>query len=87
MDSWWQISYPTRMKLTCTKYPDHDGKHHVKADGVIIGHIRQEKHGQQNVWVWRTLAIAVHNNRSGARESKEEALRDLKASNPVLIER
>jgi hypothetical protein len=75
------------MKLTCTKYPDRDGKHHVKADGVLIGHIKQEKHGQGVVWAWRTLAIAVHNNRSGARDSKEEALRDMKASNPVLIER
>jgi hypothetical protein len=76
------------MKLTCTKHPDHDGKYHVKADGVVIGHIKQETHAnKETVWAWRTLAIAVHNNRSGARGSKEEALRDLKASNPVLIER
>lgn len=76
------------MKYTCTNRPDHDGKFHVKADGILIGHIKQEKYANKEiVWAWRTLAIAVHNNRSGARESKEEALRDLKASNPVLIER
>lgn len=75
------------MKLTCTKYPDHDGKHHVKSDGVVIGHIKQEKHRQSVVWAWRTLAIAVHNNRSGTSEGLEEAKEALKASNPVLIER
>ncbi|NQZ76756.1 MAG: hypothetical protein HRT61_11760 [Ekhidna sp.] len=75
------------MKFTCTKHPDHDGKYHIKADGVLIGHIKLEKHGQSEVWAWRTLAIAVHNNRSVARESKEEALKELKASNPALIER
>lgn len=75
------------MILTCTKCPDHDGKHHVKADGVLIGHIKKEKHGQDEVWAWRTLAIAVHNNRSGTSESLDEAKEALKASNPVLIER
>lgn len=76
------------MKLTCTSKPDHDGKYHVKANGEVIGHIRQEKHAKDEiVWVWRTLAIAVHNNRSGACGSLEKAKEELKASNPVLIER
>ena len=34
-----------------------------------------------------TLAIALHNNLSGACGSLEDAKEELKASNPVLIER
>ena len=76
------------MKFTCTNSPDSDGKYQVKADGINIGHIRQETHANKEaVWVWRTLAVAVHNNRSGSCESLEAAKEDLKASNPVLIER
>ena len=76
------------MEFTCTKNPDHDGKYHVKAYGVLIGHIKQEAHANQDaVWVWRTLAVAAHNNRSGACASLEDAKQELKASNPVLIER
>lgn len=76
------------MNLTCSKHPDIDRKYLVKAHGVLIGHIREEKHAnKETVWVWRTLAIAVHNNRSGACESFEAAKTELKASNPVLIVR
>jgi hypothetical protein len=55
---------------------------------VLIGHIKQEGFADnQKAWVWRTLAIAVQNNRSGACDSLNNAKAELKASNPVLIER
>ena len=76
------------MDFTCSKSSDSDGKYHIKANGVLIGHIKQEGHANdQNAWVWRTLAIAVHNNRSGASESLGAARADLKASKPQLIKR
>lgn len=75
------------MEFTCSRYPDHDGKYHIRADGALIGHIKQEAHADQDtVWVWRTLAVAVHNNRSGTCGSLKKAKEELKASNPVLIE-
>jgi hypothetical protein len=76
------------MKFTCSSSPDSDKKYQIKANGINIGHIREETHAnKETVWVWRTLAVAVHNNRSGACESFEAAKAELKASNPVLIER
>jgi hypothetical protein len=76
------------MDFTCSKSPDHDGKYHIKADGVVIGHIKQETHANKEaVWAWRTLAIAVHNNRSGASDSLDDTKAELKASKPNLIER
>lgn len=74
------------MNFTCSKLPDHDGKYHVKADGVPIGHIKQEGFADNNkAWVWRTLAIAVHNNRSGASDNLDNAKIELKNSNPQMI--
>jgi hypothetical protein len=82
------ISYHLPMEFTCSKSLDSDGKYHVKADGVLIGHIKQEGFAEnKKAWVWRTLAVTVHNNRSGVSDSLDGAKADLKASNPVLIER
>jgi hypothetical protein len=76
------------MDFTCSKSPDHDGKYHVKANGVLIGHIKQEGFADnEKAWVWRTLAIAVHNNRSGVSDSLDGAKAELKISNPELIRR
>ena len=82
------IGYLLPMDFTCSKSPDHDGKYHVKANGVLIGHIKQEGFaGNQKAWVWRTLAVAVHDNRSGASDSLDGAKAELKASEPQLIKR
>lgn len=76
------------MKFTYSSSPDSDKKYQVKADGINIGHVREETHAnKETVGVWRTLAVAVHNNRSGVCESFEAATVKLKASNPILIER
>ena len=76
------------MIFTCTNKPDSDGKYHVKVDGKNIGHIRQEKRTDKKiVWAWSTLAIAVHNNQSGATDSLENAREAIKKSHPRLIEK
>jgi hypothetical protein len=82
------IGYRLPMDFTCSKSPDNDGKYHVKANGVLIGHIKQEGFADNNkAWVWRTLAIVVHNNGSGACDSLDGAKAELKASQPTLIKR
>ena len=60
----------------------------MKSNGVLIGHIKQEGFAdKQKAWVWRTLAIAVHNNTSCVSDSLDGAKADLKASQPELVQR
>lgn len=76
------------MIFTCTDKPDKDGKYHVKVNGEKIAHIRKEKRTDKKiVWAWSTLAIAIHNNQSGAADSLKNAREAIRASQPRLIER
>lgn len=60
----------------------------MKADGVLIANIRQEMYADKKIkWVWRTIAVEVRHNKSGACDSLEEAAEAVKNSGLDLIGR